>query len=218
MPLLIFLALVFSQTESAFANADALLQIVEQCIDQSKPGYCERCSAPRSSANCSSKTVCKKSTEVWDESEDFVAIRDIKMCGCSDSFVHGLVMPKFPVTGVEDPRRPDEIWAFAWNVAIHRMDEFDIALAVNSKNKRTQNQLHVHIVRLKSGITEKLKHMTVGYTTDLNQIWSIAAKAAEQAQMKEYGVMVTASEHGRFAVVITAESPEGQYTHAVCHP
>ena len=47
-------------------------------------------------------------------------VRDRKMCGCPADFVHGLTIPLRRVTGVEDPRLPDDIWAFAWKAGLGR--------------------------------------------------------------------------------------------------
>lgn len=201
---------------SASANADILLQIVQQCINTSKPAYCEQCLAPQRAAICPGKTSCKATSEVWRETDLFVAIRDIKMCGCPASFVHGLVLPKAVVTGIEDDRRPNDIWQFAWDVAIERIDQAEIALAVNSKSKRTQNQLHVHVVRLKPHIQERLDKGVLAHSPTLSEVWQVAAQAAAKHGMAEYGVLVTAAPLGGFQLALTQESPEGQFTQAVC--
>ena len=39
------------------------------------------------------------------------------MCGCSKDFIHGLAMPRSEVTGIEDIRRREEIWQFAWDTS-----------------------------------------------------------------------------------------------------
>ena len=96
----------FTPTGQSATNSDILLDIVQQCIQTDRPGYCEQCRAPQRQAVCTGKTSCQASTEVWAENSEFVAIRDIKMCGCPTDFVHGLVLPKATITGVEDDRRP----------------------------------------------------------------------------------------------------------------
>ena len=199
-------------------NSGILLQIVQQCIQTETPGYCDQCRAPQRKAICPGKTSCPATTELWAENADFVAIRDIKMCGCPFDFVHGLVLPKAVVTGVEDERRPDAIWQFAWNVGIERIPVNELALAVNAKSKRTQHQLHVHVVRLKSGPLPKLDASWVGLADQLDQVWQVASLAAQARQMNEYGVLVARAAQGGFRVAITAESPEGQFTQAVCSP
>lgn len=215
-------ALFFALTPTgkSATNSDILLDIVQQCIKVDRPGYCEQCRAPQLHAECAGKTSCQASTEVWAENSEFVAIRDIKMCGCPDDFVHGLVLPKATITGVEDGRRPDGIWSFAWQVAHERIKAHEIALAVNSKSKRTQNQLHVHVVRLKPEVQNKFDAFVVGSTDDLNTVWNVAQQAAAQRQMKEYGVLVIAERNGGYRVILTTdkESPEGLFTQAVCSP
>ncbi|MEK0420173.1 MAG: hypothetical protein RLZZ161_24, partial [Bacteroidota bacterium] len=200
----------------AVERSDILLDIVQTCVDQTPANYCRQCRAPRSDSICNATTTCQTSTEVWSESVDFVAIRDIKMCGCPTNFVHGLVLPKSVVTGIEDPNRPIGIWQFSWDVASQRIPENEIALAVNSKSKRTQNQLHVHLVRLKEGLNPELDSSWVGELQNLQLVWEFARQAALTKHMSEYGVLVARSPNGGFRVAITQESPEGQFTQAFC--
>jgi len=208
----------FFQAGASLAKSDILLDIVQQCLRTDTPAYCEQCRAPQRIANCAGKTTCRATSEVWAESAEFVAIRDIKMCGCPKDFVHGLVMPKATVTGIEDNRRPDSIWSFSWQVALERLKPHEIALAVNPRTKRTQNQLHVHVVRLKPGFEEKQAQLVVVSTRDLNAVWRLAQQAADERRMPDYGVLVSASANGEFLVTLTSESPEGQFTQAVCSP
>ncbi len=210
------LFLLYSETSLATKKSDILLEIVQNCLNIKTTNYCQQCRAPQLSANCPGISSCSSSIEVWAENDDFVAIRDIKMCGCPSDFVHGLVLPKSVVTGIEDDRRSDEIWQFAWNVAEQRMPIQEIALAVNPKSKRSQNQLHVHLVRLKSDLNPKLKSSWVGTTEDLSQIWSLASQAAQARQMTEYGVLVTHSPQGGYRVALTSDSPEWEFTQAIC--
>ena len=139
------------------------------------------------------------------------------MCDCPDGFVHGLVIPKRVITGIEDDKRPDSIWPFAWEVALQRIPIDELALAVNSKSKRTQNQLHVHLVRPKTNALPKLTASVVGQTNDLSQIWQLASVHAQKRHLKEYGVLVFAAPRGGVLIAITDESPEGQFTQAFCH-
>ena len=101
----------------AVASSDMLLHIVEQCTNTSAAAYCEKCLAPQLPAMCSGKTSCRATSEIWHETSEYGAMRDIKMCGCPSDFVHGLVLPKARVTGVEDANRPDSIWQFSWDIA-----------------------------------------------------------------------------------------------------
>jgi CDP-diacylglycerol pyrophosphatase len=138
------------------------------------------------------------------------------MCGCPASFVHGLVMPLQVITGVEDPLRPEGIWQYAWDIAIQRIEANDIALVVNPKNFRSQNQLHVHLVRLKPEATAEFKSMATGNSSNLWNVWKIAAELAKQQNLPDYGVLVSSEERGGFKVVVTPTSPGHLFTQYVC--
>src|SRR5262249_47882017 len=149
---------------------------------------------------------------------EFVAIRDIKMCGCPAAFVHGLALPRFKVTGIEDPRRPAGIWAFAWDVARnHIADERQIALVVNPPGERTQDQLHVHLVRLLPDARGWIASLRPVQAERLDQAWNVASRQAGGAT--DYGVLVARDEAGGgFLVVTDTRSPELQFTEALCRP
>jgi CDP-diacylglycerol pyrophosphatase len=208
--------LIFSEIGHAANKSDILLEIVQTCINPKIPNYCQQCKIPQASANCAGKSSCTATSEVWAENNDYVVIRDIKMCGCPSNFVHGLVMPKAVVTGVEDERKKESIWQFSWDVAVQKIPADELALAVNSKSKRTQNQLHVHFVRLKPGHQPKLQSSVVGVVQNLESVWELAQREALSRQMPEHGILVMAAPQGGYQIAITAESPEGQFTQAVC--
>ena len=208
--------LVYSEATLASKKSDILLEIVQNCLNVKTTNYCQLCRAPQLSANCTGISSCSSSIEVWAENYDFVAIRDIKMCGCPADSVHGLVLPKSVVIGIEDDRRPEEIWQFAWNVAEQRMPIQEIALAVNPKSKRSQNQLHVHLVRLKADWNPKLETSWVGAIENLSQIWSLASQVGNAQQMTEYGVLVAKSPQGGYILALTSDSPEWEFTQAIC--
>ena len=167
-------------------------------------------------AACTPDTSCRKTTEVWSINTEYVAIRDIKMCGCPASFVHGLVMPLQVITGVEDPLRPEGIWQYAWDEATLRMEAEAIALVVNPQNFRSQNQLHVHLVRLKPQARAEFKSMATGTSPNLLNVWKIAAELAKQQNLPDYGVLVSTEESGGFKVVVTTVSPGHLFTQYVC--
>ena len=200
----------------AMPNSDILLDIVRHCVDPKLENYCTRCRAPIAEVACTPETSCKKTTEVWSSNTEYVAIRDIKMCGCPASFVHGLVMPLQVITGVEDPLRPEGIWQYAWDEATLRMEAEAIALVVNPQNFRSQNQLHVHLVRLKPQAKAEFKSMATGTSSNLLNVWKIAADLAKQQNLPDYGVLVSTEESGGFKVVVTTVSPGHLFTQYVC--
>jgi len=200
----------------AMPNSDILLDIVRHCVDPKLENYCTRCRAPIAEVACTPETSCKKTTEVWSSNTEYVAIRDIKMCGCPASFVHGLVMPLQVITGVEDPLRPEGIWQYAWDEATLRMEAEAIALVVNPQNFRSQNQLHVHLVRLKPQARAEFKSMATGTSSNLLNVWKIAAELAKKQNLPDYGVLVSTEESGGFKVVVTTVSPGHLFTQYVC--
>jgi len=197
-------------------NRGVLWQIVSQCVDASRADYCATCRSPVVGA-CSDQG-CRRTTEVWAQTADYAAIRDIKMCGCeTPGFVHGLALPRFRVTGVEDRARPPGIWAFAWGVARARIaDEREVALVVNPPGlERTQDQLHVHLVRLAPGARARLATLSPMRTARLDEVWDVAARHA--GPRAAYGVLVARDDTGPgFVVVSDPRSPEDQFTTAVC--
>jgi len=196
----------------AAENRDFLWDMVSACIDTRTADYCTRCVMPRAEIDCRS---CRNTTQVWAESEEFVVIRDRKMCDCPDGFVHGLAVPRSRVTGVEDAGRPDGIWDFAWAEAAKRLKEDEIALAVNPKEKRSQDQLHVHIVRLRKGsLPDDMRRMV--RVDSLRGVWEAAAGKAANLNWKDYGVLVTRGAGSGYMVVIDDGSPEYDYTLANC--
>jgi CDP-diacylglycerol pyrophosphatase len=139
--------------------------------------------------------ICRETTDVWDQTADFVAIRDQKMCGCSGDFVHGLALPLRQVTGVEDPSKAAGIWRFAWDEAVKKIggqDKDAILIAANPRAQRTQDQLHIHLVRMAEGAREKLLDLRPLHVKDLAGVWDIAAQHAAASGLAEdgYGVAV----------------------------
>jgi CDP-diacylglycerol pyrophosphatase len=154
-------------------------------------------------------------TEVWEKSDDYVVIRDRKMCGCPVGFVHGLALPLKRVTGVEDKDRPLGIWRFAWEVAEKRMKASEIALVVNEKACRSQDQLHVHIVKLNSEGNKSFGDTNAAPVANLDQVWSKAEELAKNGEMKSYSVLVKRGGMG-FVVVVDDSCLEERYTEYVC--
>jgi CDP-diacylglycerol pyrophosphatase len=139
------------------------------------------------------------------------------MCGCPEGFVHGLALPRWRVTGVEDPGSPDGIWEVAWNAACKRIeDESSIALVVNPKGRRSQDQLHVHIVRLQQDARQKFDKLTVTRVQCLHEVWKAAAQRAVSEGLDDYGVLVASNPQGGFMLLIEKNSPERTYTEERC--
>jgi CDP-diacylglycerol pyrophosphatase len=198
-------------------SRDILWTIISSCLDPTAPDYCEKCEWPRTESACAAETFCKETTEVWAENAQFVALRDRKMCGCPSEFIHGLVVPKSRVTGVEDRSRPDAIWAFAWATAMKKIgDESVTALVVNPAADRGQDQLHVHILRLAQEGRRNFGKAHVTCIDNLDDVWKAAGKMAETAGWDDYGVLVAKRPEGGFLVLIDQASPEKGYTQPRC--
>jgi CDP-diacylglycerol pyrophosphatase len=208
---------VFLPHAAVAESRDALWNIVTTCLDIHVPDYCKRCPSPRIESPCAEGRDCKATTEVWEETAEYVVIRDRKMCGCAPDFEHGLVIPRSRITGIEDPRRPDSIWSIAWAAAQKRItDDSVIALVVNPPGLRTQDQLHVHIVRLQSAARELFDAARIAQVKSLDDVWKAVAKKAATLNLHSYGVLVTPNLEGGFLVVVETGSPEKMYTKWKC--
>ena len=210
--LILTLVLIYPSFALEIPRGDILLNIATQCINPKAQNYCNQCVSPRTEGNCGNIRECKNTTEVWSENEQFVAIRDIKMCGCAKGFIHGLAMPKYEVTGIEDIRRPEEIWQFAWDTSKKIIEPDLIALAVNPKSRRSQNQLHVHLVRIDPKVQNKFNTYSYAYVKNLEHVWETADKLAAKNSLIDYGILVTQATSNQFIVLITPNSPEGEFT------
>jgi CDP-diacylglycerol pyrophosphatase len=218
---ILFAVAVFVLAAVASADAagrrDVLWEIVNSCLDPGIANYCSSCKYPLTGTSCSAGLACKETTEVWDQSAEFVVLRDRKMCECRGEFVHGLVIPKSRVTGVEDPRRPDGIWEFAWKNALKRIgDPSAAALVVNPVGTRAQDQLHVHIIRLRSDARQRFCKTNLAHVQDLADVWQVAARRAAAAGLRDYGVLVATDPQGGFLVLVDEASPEKSYAIERC--
>jgi CDP-diacylglycerol pyrophosphatase len=169
------------------------------------------CLFPRADAQCG-VSECKKTNEVWALNDQFAAIRDIKMCGCPSSFIHGLVMPRDIVTGVEDPNRQEGIWQYAWDVAIQRIEPESLALVVNPRSERTQNQLHVHMLRINKATQSNFAQYDPIYIDSLEKVWATTEKAAQNKGLVDYGVLVAKGPLSEYMVLVMPHSPEAAFT------
>ena len=217
-------ALLFACAPAATSAAegsarDTLWRIVSTCLNTTAADYCQRCDSPRTDSACAQERRCENTTEVWDESSEYVAIRDIKMCSCPAEFVHGLAIPRDKIKGIEAPQRPDGIWSFAWTVAQRKIaEDATIALVVNSVRGRSQDQLHVHLVRLRSDARENFTGR-MGTVARLDEVWTAATRlAADQPPLQDYNVLVASNLKGGFGVLVEAntKSLERTYTQRTC--
>ena len=204
-------------TSACAADRTALWHIVETCLDSTVAGYCERCPAPQEGA-CARGASCPTTTQVWSRSPDYVAIRDAKACGCPTDFVHGLAMPLNRLTGLEPGDRPEGIWEFAWRAAEQRIpDVLSIALIVNPAAWRSQDQLHVHILRLRSDARDSLKQRAIKLSS-LASVWSIAANVAHAASLGDgYGVLVIRDADAGYLLLADTGPLETTYAQERCN-
>jgi CDP-diacylglycerol pyrophosphatase len=201
----------------AAGSRDVLWNILNSCVNPDTPDYSSTCGAPRVDTPAATGKSCRETTEVWAETKEYVALRDRKMCDCPDDFVHGIVLPRSRVTGVEDPRRPDGIWSFAWAVACSKIGtDSTIALAVNPAGKRDQDQLHVHIVRLQKDARQRFRTEQVRQVTSLDEVWRTASGVASAAGIADYGILVARNPGGGFTVLVDKGSIEKSYGTARC--
>lgn len=201
---------------SNIARSDILLHIVSQCVDPSAINYCANCMLPRADARCNNISECKQTNEVWRLSTRYAAIRDIKMCGCPSDFIHGLAMPRKVFTGVEDPNREENIWQFAWDVGIERIEAESLALVVNPPSQRTQNQLHLHILRLDQNARTRFEQYSTVHVDNLEGVWFAAEKVAKSKGLIDYGVLLAKARDGKYLILVSPNSPEADFTVWAC--
>ena len=214
---ILLLGSIYRSFALEISRSDILLNIATQCVNPKTQNYCNQCVSPRIDSSCGNPQDCKNTTEIWSENEQFVSIRDIKMCGCSKDFIHGLTMPRSEVTGIEDIRRQEEIWQFAWETSKKIIEPDLIALVVNPKSHRSQNQLHVHLVRIDPKVKNKFNAYIFTYVKNLDHVWETAGKLAAKNSLIDYGILVTRATSNQFTVLITPNSPESEFTIWKCN-
>jgi CDP-diacylglycerol pyrophosphatase len=218
--LLVVVASAASAADAARSrDRNMLWKIVSDCLGQEDADYCQRCISPRAGSACTEKQRCELTTELWEANDEFIAMRDIKMCSCLAGFVHGLAVPRAAVRGVEAPRLPQGIWSFAWAVARRKIDDAAaIALVVNSARQRSQDQLHVHLVRLRSDARQNLSGRMAS-TSRLEDVWSVVSGlAASNPPLNDYSVLVASDLKGGYMVLIEGNERnlERSMTHRTC--
>ncbi len=195
-----------------------LQMLVTNCLDPSGETYCSTCQSPRTEGGCVADDACTRTTEVWRETSNYVAIRDRKMCGCGDpGFIHGLAIPRALISGVDAPNRPNGLWGFAWQTALERnIPREEIALGINPKHDRSENQMHIHITRLRDGARSGFAPEMSARVSDLATVWRVAGNIAAARGLSDYGVLVAAGTEGDFVVVVDEGSPEDRFMRARC--
>ncbi|HYB43074.1 MAG TPA: CDP-diacylglycerol diphosphatase, partial [Candidatus Methylomirabilis sp.] len=107
---------------------------------------------------------------------------------------------------------------FAWEAARTRIpEEAEIALAVNPPSERTQDQLHVHLVRLLPGARARVDALRPRPVEHLEEVWSAAAQHASSRGLAAYGVIVVRGAGEEWVVAADGGSPEARFTIALCH-
>ena len=204
-------------------SPDALWEIVGTCIAGRGADYC---ACPAFARSCCDDLRRPDREVVWAREPDFVAIQDMKACGCDPSFVAGLALPRTRVSGIEDPRRPEGIWPFAWRVAQGRIrDPSTIALAINPATARTQRQMHVHILRLRPDARARLLALPTGVEADgvivvrlasLDAVFGAAIAAVGADRIGDQGILVFAAPSGGFRAVLTDRASPQRFTMNDC--
>ncbi len=199
-------------------NADSLWDLVSTCVNREGVATAAPlCTCKAFALSCCGDRSTPNDAVVWAETPEFVAIRNLKMCGCDAGFVAGLALPRTRVSGLEDPHRPEGIWPFAWEVAHKRIrDELDIALMINPIPARSQNQLHVHLLRLKPGVRAKLEAALQANGTlaeppgtivfqlaNVNAVFADAIAHVGAARLGDHGILVARAREGGFLAAIT---------------
>src|SRR5262245_52230020 len=196
---------------------EELWGVIENCLNPAVEGYCTTCRSPLSTANCPASNACMTSTHLLHRTDTYMTMGDRKECGCPGSFVHGLVLPLKRTVGIEDPGKPDGIWAYAWEQARQRIrDESTIALVVNSAHYRSENQLHVHFVQLRDGARSAIMPKAVGISS-LDSVWRIARERAAQTGIGEvYAVLVMRGTDTSYQLLVENTPAERTYTKHIC--
>jgi len=210
--------------EPVGTGSGALWEIVSGCADRPDAHYC---ACPALARSCCQDRATPNEAVVWAQSDDFIAIRDMMMCGCPRDFVAGLALPRTRVTGIEDPRRPDGIWPFAWRVARERIKaELEIGLAINPEGVRTQDQLHVHMLRLTPRArawldatpSAPVHGLVLVDLPTLDRVFTTAAERVGAAAMGDHGILVARRKSGGWVAVITDQTSPQAFTLNHCGP
>jgi CDP-diacylglycerol pyrophosphatase len=224
VPVLVVLAgLLIAAAADARRSRDLLWILVTTCLNPNRAEGSDHCVKPRADEIDNRDSNCATTTQVWAQSTGYVAIRDQRMCNCPAGFVHGLALPFARIPGIEADHLPEGIWKFAWDAAHTRIeDEETIALVVNPPAQRSQDQLHIHLVRRGTDACERLPAASTASVPNLDHVWDVAKTRAKASHFTNYGVLVTRCSKDAFTVVVEEEpasgttTPEKQYTRHDC--
>jgi CDP-diacylglycerol pyrophosphatase len=219
---LVFAGLCVATSADALESRDLLWERIG-CLDPARVANGDACTTPRADGVDNRDAACRQTTQVWAQSARFVAIRDRRMCNCPNGFVHGLAMPFARITGIEADNLQEGIWQFAWDAAHTRIsDEDTIALVVNPPAQRTQDQLHIHLVRRRAGACESFQAGATVSVPNLDHVWKIAKTRAHDRGFTNYGLLVTRCSPQGFTVLIeevaanATTGPENRYAQGDC--
>jgi len=201
----------------------ALWQIVSRCIGQERAHYC---GCPSFALSCCGERDTPDADVVWAKTADFVAIRDLRMCHCPPDFIAGLALPRARVSGIEDPNRPEGIWPFAWDVARMRIaDERAIGLVINPVDARSQNQMHVHLLRLRPEARQWLDGdapipfgVQVVPLATLDAVFAATLARVGPSRMRNTGVLVARGPDGGWRAALTNRASPQAFTVNRCGP
>jgi CDP-diacylglycerol pyrophosphatase len=91
-----------------------------------------------------------------------------------------LIVPTRKIEGIESPAVLQDdmpnLWSFAWSersrviaAAPRRLEWSDIGMAINSKRKRSQDQLHIHV----DCVNDRLKRALASRAGHISTKWSV---------------------------------------------
>ncbi len=222
---------VFAAASRTPASQRRALSRIAECLGRLRRQTL-RSAAPRSPLLIPG---CLHATVVAAGEEDFV-LEDLKMypydgkSGCRENgtpaapaagdlvdypYVHLLAIPFSRITGDEDPKALSltRIWSDAWDAAAGFIpDERQRLLAVNPPAERSQDQLHIHIMRLKGNV----RFAAAERVDDLggSSVWTAAARSARKLGLKpgSFGIAVARDPGGKgYRVAAVGGSPERRF-------
>jgi len=200
-------------------RADALWNLISLCVNAPVSKYCE---CPAMIKTCCGDPDTPDASVVWSLNDDYLVIRDLRQCGCQKGFITAITMPRMKVTGIEDTKRPEGIWRFSWDAAARVIPESsEIGLTINPQGRRSQNQMHIHIQRIKSETRKwfddpALRKDAIGKYNlifidldDLGGVFKAVGEKVGSSRMKDTGILAVKSRNAGYQAMITFDkSPE----------